>query len=106
MHAGAQPAHTPLRKKKDWRDWTDNRLMLIRDINTVLSTHLSIAMNVLTCLCCTVPDHVKPTSVTFHFLQSWMLSLMNHEENEQKFKGSLIFPSISPLLEKEGIYLV
>ena len=59
MHAGAQPAHTPLRKKKDWRDWTDNRLMLIRDINTVLSTHLSIAMNVLTCLCCPVPNHVK-----------------------------------------------
>jgi hypothetical protein len=28
-------------------------------INTVLSTHLSIAMNILTCLCCPVPDHVK-----------------------------------------------
>ena len=31
---------------------------------------------------------------------------MNHEQNEQKFKGSLIFSSINPLLEKEGIYLV
>ena len=35
-----------------------------------------------------------------------MLSLMNYEQNEQKFKDSLIFSSISPLLEKEGIYLV
>ena len=30
-----------------------------------------------------------------------MLSLMNHEQNEQKFKDSLIFSSISPLLEKK-----
>jgi hypothetical protein len=45
---------------------------------------------------------------TFHFLLSWMamLSLMNHEQNERKFKGSLIYSSISPLLEEEGIYLV
>ena len=34
-----------------------------------------------------------------------MLSLMNHEQNEQKFKDTLIFSSISPLLEKKKMYL-
>ena len=97
----------PPRKKKKglaWLDWQSLDVTYVILTLCSFDSSFHIAMNILTCLCFPVPDHVK----TFHFLLSWMamLSLMNHEQNERKFKGSLIFSSISPLLEEEGIYLV
>jgi hypothetical protein len=53
--------------------------MVIRDINTVLSTHLSIAMNILTCLCCPVPDHVR-TAIGYILL----FAIMDAESDEPR----------------------
>ena len=59
--------------------------MLIRGINTVLSTHLSIAMNILTCLCCTIPDHVK-TGIGYISL----FAIMDAESDEPRGKRAKV----------------
>ena len=59
--------------------------MLIRDINTVLSTHLSIAMIILACLCCPVPDHVK-TGIGYISL----FAIMDAESDEPRAKRAIV----------------
>jgi hypothetical protein len=62
-----------------------NNWFLYKVNNTVLSTHLSIAMNILTCLCCTVPDHIK-TGIGYISL----FAIMDAESDEPRAKRAKV----------------